>query len=317
MRSGGLTLIPLVLLAAGCAAQRPIAVRPAGSAPLALTGPVSQRVAYADAQLQLGNVALALEAYRRASREEPGSVGAWLGMAECYDRMERFDLSRRYFESALAVRPADPILLKRFAASRERAGDPVAASALRREALLRETAPASAALAVANAEPPQPANEPVQVEAATSVTVPLPVAEPPQMAEPPQAAERSAGPRLERLSLEEVALVTGPPVRWRDMADRAGDREDAPIRILNAARVQGLAARTRMQLRQLGWRGLSIGNAPVAQANTLILYPATRRGTAERLRRQFGAAMLRQAKGGELVMLLGRDLLRSRVTAAR
>ena len=69
--------------------------------------PVDFRIAEGNSQLALGNVALALEAYRKALREKPDSVEAMVGMATCYDRMGRFDLSRRQLEMALAVAPAN------------------------------------------------------------------------------------------------------------------------------------------------------------------------------------------------------------------
>ncbi|WP_114226878.1 MULTISPECIES: LytR C-terminal domain-containing protein [Sphingomonas] len=298
MRVGGISV--LVLLA-GCAAQHPIAVRSVASSAAAVARPTGERIDYADGQLALGNVALALESYRRANRERPDSVAALVGMADCYDRMERFDLSQRYLQNALALRPTDRGLLTRLATSRERAGDTVGAAALRQEASVRGETAVTVALAPAPVAPPQRADLPPP---ASSVTVAL---LPPT---PPELPERRTGPRLERLSLAEIALVTGPPVQWRDLAARP-DEAPASIRILNAARAQGLAAQTRARLRQLGWRGMEIGDAPAVQAKTAIFYPAARRGTAERLGRQLGVAALHPATGGELVMLLGRDRLRA------
>ena len=92
--------------------------------------------------------------------------------------------------------------------------------------------------------------------AAHSVTVAL---APPRPASPAAVAPVQAGPRLERLSLGEVALVTGPAPLWKaQVVDRTprsatiGFRPLArpPVRtasviLLNAARSQGLAARTR------------------------------------------------------------------------
>src|SRR5262245_13682247 len=69
--------------------------------------PANFRVAEGNAQLALGNVGLAIEAYRKALREQPDSVDAMLGLAACYDRMGRADLSRRHYEMALAVNPTN------------------------------------------------------------------------------------------------------------------------------------------------------------------------------------------------------------------
>src|ERR671912_656891 len=64
---------------------------------------VPERIAEARGQLALNNVALALTSFRIAAREDPNSIDALAGIADCYDRMGRFDLSRRYYESALAA----------------------------------------------------------------------------------------------------------------------------------------------------------------------------------------------------------------------
>ena len=47
-------------------------------------------VAEARGHLVLNNVALALEGFRKAQRDEPESTDALLGIATCYDRMGRF-----------------------------------------------------------------------------------------------------------------------------------------------------------------------------------------------------------------------------------
>ena len=51
--------------------------------------PANVRVAEGNAQLALGNVGLAIEAYRKALREQPDNVEAMVGLATCYDRMGR------------------------------------------------------------------------------------------------------------------------------------------------------------------------------------------------------------------------------------
>jgi Flp pilus assembly protein TadD len=58
--------------------------------------PANFRLAEGNAQLLLGNVGLAVESYRKALREEPDNIDAIAGLATCYDRMGRTDLSRRY-----------------------------------------------------------------------------------------------------------------------------------------------------------------------------------------------------------------------------
>lgn len=122
-------------------------------------------------------------------------------------------------------------------------------------------------------------------------------------------------PRLERLSLGEVALVTrSQPVWTAQLVSKTAQSATfrwVPLRpvarLLNAARSQGLAARTRAQLADRGWKRIEIGDAPAVRQKTVVYYPAFRRGTAVRLAKQFGFSELRPFKGNEIVVLLGRD----------
>ena len=82
--------------------------------------PANSRVAEGNGQLALGNVGLAIEAYRKALREQPDNVEAMMGLATCYDRMGRSDLSRRHYEMALAVEPANTDVYSQLAQSLDR-----------------------------------------------------------------------------------------------------------------------------------------------------------------------------------------------------
>ena len=127
-------------------------------------------------------------------------------------------------------------------------------------------------------------------------------------------------PRLERLSLGEVALLTGSgpvwrgqvvartpqklTVRWVPLTTAAARPS---IRLLNAARWQGLAARSRSYLFDRGWRRMEIGDASQARDETLVLYPAAHAVIGRRLAAQFGCRA-RPVPGGEVfLVLLGRD----------
>jgi hypothetical protein len=115
-----------------------------------------------------------------------------------------------------------------------------------------------------------------------------------------------------------VALVTrGEPVWTSQLVSRSPRSatfrwvQARPVaKLLNAARNEGLAARTRAHLMERGWRRLEIGDAESTRDKTLVLYPAFRRGTAERLARQFGFTRLKPFDGSEIVVLLGRDAAR-------
>ncbi len=274
--------------------------------------PASFRVGEGHAQLALGNVGLALEAYRKALREQPESVDAMIGLAACYDRMGRFDLSRRHYEMALAVTPTDTDIYSLFAQSLEVQGQRDEAARVKTELAARVVAPEASrdTLGSVPVLPPPPAQ---------SVTVAL---APPRSA--PVAVERlsGAGVRLERLSLGEVALITKAEPRWeaRTVTRTATsttinfDRKPAlTVTLLNAARVQGLAARTRAFLAVRGFKGAKIGDAPAVRQQSAILYSAADQLRAERLAAQFGFA-LEQREGAKpgVTILLGRDAARDR-----
>jgi hypothetical protein len=83
------------------------------------------------------------------------------------------------------------------------------------------------------------------------------------------------------------------------------------VRLLNAARYRGLAARTRTLLAQRGWRGMAIGNSRITRRTSLIIYPIAHREAAVRLAAQLGFATAARPTGTEIVVLLGRDAARS------
>ncbi|WP_205479706.1 LytR C-terminal domain-containing protein [Sphingomonas arenae] len=380
MKRGAIILMTgaAMLALPGCAQQAELAIRakPGNLAPG--EQPVSFRVAEARAHFALGNVALALEGFRKALREDAGSVDAMNGLAACYDRMGRFDLSRRYYEMALAVAPGDPRLYANLALSLDMQGKREEAASVRAEMASRLAAGQSASAAlvevaaveapvVAVAAPPVLGQHPVVAEAPAlsvgpaRIAVAAPVLAEPELepraevklAEAPQVAkrqpqtaampapapaaasvsvalapvrpraERPAGPRLERISLGEVALVSSGPVRWKPrlaerttptaFADRGSALRPAPVirlTLLNAARSEGLAARTRTLLQRRGYapQRIVIGNAPAVQRASVILYPTGRRSEAARLASQFGFALRhRPGTGTGLVVLLGRD----------
>ncbi len=161
---------------------------------------------------------------------------------------------------------------------------------------------------------------------ASNTPVTLPPARPlPTPAEVPTTPDRvalapSSGPRLERLSTGEVALVTtdkpiwkAPPmvqtaavstgVRWVALAN-APARPN--VQILNAARSQGLAASARTVLSNRGWRKIAIADAPATQHSSVVLYPQSQAALGRRLAAQFGVAA-RMMKRNAVVLILGRD----------
>ena len=271
--------------------------------------PANFRVAEGNAQLALGNVGLAVEAYRKALREQPDSIGALVGLATCYDQMGRPDLSRRHYEMALAVDPANTDLYSLFAQSLEAQGQRDEAARVKAELAARVVAPEAPREALGSVPvlPPPPAQ---------SVTVAL---APPRSA--PVAVERPAqGIRLERLSMREVALVTKAEPRWeaRTVTRTATattihfeQKPQSTVTLLNAARIQGLAARTRAYLEGRGFASARIGDAPEVRKQSAILYTVADARRAERLASQFGFTLERhQGAESGLTILLGRDAAR-------
>jgi hypothetical protein len=172
------------------------------------------------------------------------------------------------------------------------------------------------------ANPPMLQLEEYQPPAGSSVTVPLPPARPaplPRRADTNVAMMDAVAPRLERLSRGEVALVTtdkpiwrssanvrtasGTAVRWVALASASGRPN---VRILNAARSQGLAASARTVLSDRGWRKVAIGDAPAVLRKSVVLYPKDRAVLGRRLAAQFGVTA-QMAERDDVVLVLGRD----------
>lgn len=298
----------LVALTTACASHQTVEIRPLGAA--TVSAPVSARIAEGRAHLLLGDAGLALESFRRALAAEPRSVAALQGLAACYDLMGRFDLSRNYYEQALAIAPHDRATLDAFATS------------LATQNLVTEAAAVRAEMV--------PANSTAKIGRPVLVTIILPPARPLDALPKPASVAQDNGfkPRLERMSFVEVALITLPSRvtsarsagQVAALAPRVVPTGALPrptVRLLNAARRQGIAAQARGLLERQGWRGIVIGDAPRARLTSLILYPAGHQAVARRLGNRFNTALRQQAGAGrEIVVLLGRDAL-ARGTSSR
>lgn len=334
MNRGGIWLVSAVLACSACIGdQGKLEIRAVNHGLKSGGEPVPFRIAEARGHLALGNVALALEGFRKAARDDPASMEALAGMADCYDRMTRFDLARRYYEAALAIAPQNPALLASFAALLEREGLKADANAVRAEiAVLASAAPPQGlgpalpvVVALAAAEPvgrsvtvalppARPMGEPVAQPAPSPAMAVAPVGKSVTIALPPPPApvarSTARGPRLERLSLAEVALVTSGGPRWKriEQPRMAVTRRQSPeLRVLNAARVSKLAARTRSYLHKMGWGEVMIGDAAMPRTSSLILYPQGKRAEASRLSASLGFATAQRASIRQVTVLLGRD----------
>lgn len=196
--------------------------------------------------------------------------------------------------------------------------------------LATPAAPKAAALPAPVPAPvaPQPAPEPAPVPILLPVELAsIPLVRRDLAPAPEPAVVHDRGPRLERISMGEIALITSaaPPV-WtattiartkqsttlRFVPLRQAYAQPVRVRLLNAARVNRLAARTRTWLNARGWRGLSIGNATATRTHSVILYPVGKRAFAQRLSAQFGFPLARRASGAHVTVLLGSDAARHR-----
>ena len=247
------TLLASCFMIGGCAAG-PREVKVRALDPAASISQAGDEVAVARGQLALGNVGLALEAFRKAQRDRPTDTAPLAGIAECYVSMGRFDLAQQNYEAALALTPRDPKLLLGLAAVFENEGQLARAADARADAANAVRSASSTAAVI---------DQPLAAEVASgsSITVELPPARPadvvapdagsvsaPTQATPSALAEQSEltsavtielppvrelpaptplprpaeadlavtmpAPRLERLSSGEVALVTTTKPIW-------------------------------------------------------------------------------------------------------
>jgi hypothetical protein len=89
------------------------------------------------------------------------------------------------------------------------------------------------------------------------------------------------------------------------------------IRILNAARQQGLAAHNRNYLASLGWRKLAIGDASEVRQRSVVLYPASRPALGRRLAAQFGIRAQPTTTSNVFLVYLGLDAAGMRMAARK
>lgn len=301
-----------------CSTTKDVAIRPTASALAVGAQSAEFRVAEANGHLRLGNVALALEGFRRASREDPANTAALIGMARCYDQMGRSDLSRQNFEKALALQPRDESILASFEASLLKAGATAEAAKLRREQAERSVSRPTSGVSLAQSiRAMDEASASILTAGGVAFWAPL-------VALAERFIPSRTGPRLERTGIGEMKLVTSKAPQWKPLtamaavtrAPRAASvgspAAAQPIRvtILNAGSVEGAAARTRTRLQQLGWSSIAIANAARALDRTELQYPASLAKEGKKLARQLKVPV--QARPTEtldrIVLRLGRDV---------
>jgi hypothetical protein len=284
--------------------------------------------------------------------------------------MGRYDIAESSYEVALSLAPRNHDLLLGLASILERWGNYGRAADIRAEAQRFQQSAQSMALQAAKPVPAvAPVAPAVQTASTGSITVDLPPARPidelksaavrvpepaiavdnrvtaaevipadaPPPAPPPprppremSVAVQTAGPRLERLTSGEIALVTTtkavwtPPARSRTEAPAAvatrpvlasavrwiplNGAPSKGVQVLNAAGREGLAASARKILSGRGWRAVAIGNARAFRRTSVVLYPKSRAALGRSLAAQFGVKA-RMIETDRVVLLLGRDVI--------
>ena len=324
MRGACKLLIGCCLLTSGCVAHE-LEIRPRTDAGTKVREG-SPDLAQARAFLALGNAGTALEAFRKIVREQPANAEGYAGIAQCYAAMGRYDLERTNYELALALSPHDTRLLSALAGSLARLGQAEQAAELRAEAARLNAADRALAHAT---QAPAALGEP----RSSTVTISLPAAKPvqaavaraePVVAVPQQESllarapePRPAGPFLERLSPGEVALVTtGAPI-WKTfeevtLANRqptsdAWASRQPKIRLLNAARSQGLAAHNRAVLARAGLSKAEIGDASSVRSRSVVYYGPDAAALGRKLATLLNCAAVPGRREGVVTVFLGRD----------
>jgi hypothetical protein len=280
----------------------------------------------------LGNFALALENYRRASRLAPNDARALNGLAACYDRMGRFDLSRRYYEQALALAPADSRTLHNFQTSLVMQGRNEEAASL----MAAATPSGAGQQLLAEAVSDQPLTlevDSIRVEAPP--LAPLPRLERLSLAEVALLSASESGmiasvsrpqPRVVKVEQAQLVRKTSHSSEWvfpeaAIQPKAAQAAAPAPVRaaparpqvlVLNGARREGLAARYRVYLKGLGWSDVQVGDAVHKWPASQIMHRTTARESATALagRIPFTPRLKPKADGTPIVLVLGRDSLR-------
>jgi tetratricopeptide (TPR) repeat protein len=282
-----------------------------------------------------GEFALAADAFQKAARYDPKSADAYNGLAASYDQLGRYDLSRRYYELALAQSPEDGRVLRNFARSMLRQGDQLAARKLIAEAAALEHDGTSQAAGQAQPQPSAPA-APVQQAYAdgaspSSVTMsiapePLPAAAPVTVANSPSLFQRVAATVIEAFpqSQSGVNVLLDAPAARVAPAPRAAPapvpaQAVAPaiassiphLHIMNAVGRKRQAARMSSYLKQDGWATISTGDSRNKLMRSRILFGAADAAAARKLAATlpFQPRLQRMRNAPAMFLLLGRDAL--------
>jgi hypothetical protein len=272
-----------------------------------------------------GNYGLAIETYRRILVATPDDPAAVEGLALCYDRLRRYDLSDVYFQKALALAPRNDAFYRAYAASLTAQGRSDAAALL--DVDMRTMLASASATPAAPPLPAQPLAPPPMAAPALATAAPVPVAPAPVV---------STGPRLEQLAPGVVHLILPPqrstaragvlvplpmpapapaPSRVASPKPIAATLSPGALRntmVVNAAGRKGIAGRVQSYLAGRGWRPLDRGDSGMRIAVSRILYPPSGEATARRLARAvpFPTRLYATTQANRIQLLVGGNALR-------
>lgn len=317
-------LIGLLVATSGCTSSAKRTALPEGTRFTAATDASSVAAARLLAD---GNYGLAIETYRRILVATPDDPAAVEGLALCYDRLRRYDLSDVYFQKALALAPRNDAFYRAYAASLTAQGRQDAAALL--DVDMRAMLASASATPAAPPPPSQPVAPPPIAAPALASAAAVPVMPAPVVA---------AGPRLEQSAPGVVHLIL-PPVRSAGRGavlapslTPAPAPSPAPARVaspkpvaatpapgalrntmvVNAAGRKGIAGRVQSYLAGRGWHPLDRGDSGMRIAVSRILYPPSGEATARRLARAvpFPTRLYATTQANRIQLLVGGNALR-------
>jgi len=300
-----LALCGILLAANGCMGSGRLAL-PEGTR---FTGRPEVSLAAAQRFVANGNYGLGIETYRRYLAANPEDAKAVEGLAIAYDRLQRFDLSDRYFQQALALAPRDSEIYTAYGKSLRSQGKNFDADLLDVDmrAMLAQDPPKAGIAATGVGPQREPATPSIAapVLAASQAIVPV-------------APSGTAAPKawLDRSSAGEVRLVlpTDANAASYDTARRAsvGATPPAspallPTRIVNAAGRQGIARNVQAFLGRRGWPRLVTGDSAVRLGESRIVFPVGSGDEARRLARAlpFRARLYPSSRANRVQLFVG------------
>lgn len=313
-------LIGLAVAIGGCTSSAKRTALPEGTRFTAATDASSVAAARLLAD---GNYGLAIEMYRRILATTPDDPAAVEGLALCYDRLRRYDLSDVYFQKALALAPRHEAFYRAYAASLAAQGRQESAALLdidMRAMLASASATPAAPPPAQPVAPPPPTAAPALASVAAAPVAPAPIV--------------ATGPRLEQLAPGVVHLIL-PPAHSAGKAaisvlPQVSASAPAPVvspkptaatltpgalrntMVVNAAGRKGIAARVQSYLAGRGWRPLDRGDSGMRIAVSRILYPPSGEATARRLARAvpFPTRLYATTQANRVQLLIGGNALR-------